>query len=324
VRLLTNAIAGTPQPVEAYYLLVDAHLASGDPVAAGGAAERGLKAYPQDAHLHALRGDALLATGERLAAELAYRRSVQIRPDPDVSRKLAELTPPAPAALPSIGAQLRIRYDGSVNEPLGAQILAALGNAFSEYERRLGTAPTQPVTVVLQTGTEFQGDTLNPEWAAGINDGTIRAPVGGLDRVTPGLLKVLRHELAHSFVNVATSGNCPTWLHEGIAQWLEGADLARDDALVTTALREQRLVGLPALAGGFRQLSTADATLAYAESHSAVAHILHTRGEPGLKRLLAALGDGLPAEEAFVVALAESYTEFHQSWTARLLANAPR
>ena len=323
VRLLTVAIARGDQSPEALYLLVEAHLACGDPLAARTAAEQGLKLQPQDARLHALRGDALLASGERLAAELAYRRSAQIHPDPEVARKLNELTPPPPAALPPIGAQLCIRYDGSVNEPLGAQVLAALGDAFAEYERHFGTVLTQPVTVVLQTGTEFQADTRNPEWAGGINDGTIRAPVGGLERVTPGLLRVLRHELAHSFVTAATGGNCPTWLQEGIAEWLEGADAAHDDAIVVAALREQRVVSLLALDSGFRHLSAADATLAYAESHSAVAHILRTRGEPGLKRLLAALGDGLPMEEAFVVALADSYTEFHRSWTGHLLANAP-
>jgi len=323
VRLLTAALARGIQPPEALYLLVEAHLACGDPVAARTAAERGLSIQPQDARLHALRGDALLAAGERLAAELAYRRSVQIRPDADVQRKLGALTP-APAAAVPIGAQLRIRYDGSVNEPLGAQVLAALGEAFAEYERHFGPVMTQPVTVVLQTTTEFQGDTRNPEWAAGINDGTIRAPVGGLDRVTPSLLKVLRHELAHSFVTAATNGNCPTWLQEGIAEWLEGADATRDDAIVATAMREQRLVSLLALDSGFRHLSAPEATVAYAESHSAVVHILRTRGEAGLKRLLAALGDGLPIEEAFVVALADSYSEFSRAWTAHLLAAAPR
>jgi hypothetical protein len=323
VRLLTGAIARGDQSPEALYLLVEAHLASGDPVAARTAAEQGLKLQPQDARLHALRGDALLASGERLAAELAYRRSAQIHPDPEVTRKLDDLAPPPPAAVPPIGAQLCIRYDGSVNEPLGAQVLAALGDAYAEYERHFGSVLTQPVTVVLQTGTDFQADARNPEWAAGVNDGTIRAPVGGLERVTPGLLRVLRHELAHSFVTAATGGNCPTWLQEGIAEWLEGADAAHDDAIVVAALREQRVVSLLALDNGFRHLSAADATLAYAESHSAVAHILRTRGEPGLKRLLAALDDGLPIEEAFVVALADSYTEFHHGWTGQLLASAP-
>ena len=147
VRLLTGAIARGDQSPEALYLLVEAHLARGDPLAARTAAEQGLKLQPQDARLHALRGDALLASGERLAAELAYRRSAQIHPDPEVARKLNELTPPPPAALPPIGAQLCIRYDGSVNEPLGAQVLAALGDAFAEYERHFGTVLTQPVTV---------------------------------------------------------------------------------------------------------------------------------------------------------------------------------
>jgi len=322
VRLLTAALAHGDQSPEVLYLLVEAYLACGDPVAARTTAERGLSIQPQDARLHALRGDALLAAGERLPAELAYRRSVQIRPDADVQRKLSALTPP-PAVVTPIGAQMRIRYDGSVNEPLGAQVLAALAEAFAEYERHFGPVMTQPVTVVLQTSTEFQGDTRNPEWAVGINDGTIRAPVGGLDRVTPSLVRVLRHELAHSFVTAATGGNCPTWLQEGIAEWLEGADVARDDATVVAALREQRVVSLLALDSGFRHLSAAEATVAYAESHSAVAHILRTRGEAGLKRLLAALGDGLPIEEAFVVALADSYAEFYRAWTAHLLAGAP-
>jgi hypothetical protein len=256
--------------------------------------------------------------GDRLAAELSYRRSLQIHHDPEVSRKLSELAP-APKGMTGNGAQLRIRYDGSVNEPLGAAVLASLGEAYAEYERRLKTVPGRPVTVVLQTGTEFQTDTQNPVWAGGINDGTIRAPVGGLDRVTPGLLRVLRHELAHSFVTEATRGRCPTWLQEGVAQWLEGGQPDRDDPTVARALRAGHSLSLPSLEGGFRQLSQEEATLAYAQSLSAVAHILRTRGEAGIVRVLAALGDGLPIEEAFVVALAESYPEFQRSWTTHLL-----
>ncbi len=322
VRILKEAVARGDRGGATVRLLVEAHLAAGDPASARDVAEQQLKLDPKDAEMHALRGDALTALGDRVGAEVAYRRSLQIQPDVEVSRKLSELAP-APATPTVNGAQLRLRYDGSVNEPLGAAVLAALGDAFAEYGRRLGAQPSQPVTVVLQTGTEFQGDTRNPEWAAGINDGTIRAPVGGLDRVTPGLLKVLRHELAHSFVSAATGGNCPTWLHEGVAQWLEGGDPGRDDKTVAAALRSGQHVSLAALNGGFRHMSTAEATIAYAESLSAVAHILRTRGEPGITRILASLGDGLPAEEAFVVALAESYSEFQRSWTSAVLAANP-
>ena len=53
-------------------------------------------------------------------------------------------------------------------------------------------------------------------------------------------------------------------------------------------------------------------------SLSAVAHIIHKRGETGLVRLLAALGDGFPSEEALPVALALSYPEFQKSWEQSL------
>ena len=57
-----------------------------------------------------------------------------------------------------------------------------------------------------------------------------------------------------------------------------------------------------------------DLALAYSESLSAVAHVLRKRGEAGVVRLLAALSDRLPSEEAMPVALALSYPEFQKSW----------
>jgi hypothetical protein len=42
------------------------------------------------------------------------------------------------------------------------------------------------------------------------------------------------------------------------------------------------------------------------------------RKEAGLLRLLAALSDGLPSEEALPVSMALSYPEFQQSWQSHL------
>src|SRR5204862_2211053 len=101
--------------------------------------------------------------------------------------------------------------------------------AYADYTRRLGFNPDDPITVVLQTDAEFQDGTA-PPWAEGLNDGTIRVSVKGLEQMPPRLVALLRHELAHSFVTARTGGNCPTWLQEGISQWLEGGDPAREDA----------------------------------------------------------------------------------------------
>ena len=224
-------------------------------------------------------------------------------------------TPPPRTRTPV--AQFRIRYDGGVNEPLGLAVLDTLSQAYKEYARRLGFAPEDPVTIVLQMGTSFQEGGA-PEWAAGTNDGTIRVPVHGLEEPSPQLVRVLRHELAHSFIASRTAGNCPTWLQEGIAQWLEGGDPGRQDQVVAAASSGGRLLPLLTLEAPFQSLPASEVPLAYAESLSAVAHILRIRGEAGVGRLLAGLGDRLPSEEALPVAIALSYPEFQKSWEAQV------
>jgi len=270
-----------------------------------------------DPRSRALLGDALVALGDREGAEVQYRRSLLLRADPEVQRKLGDVS--AAPARAGKGAQFRIRYDGGVNEPLGTAVLEALTEAYAEYAKRLGFHPDDPVTVVLQMSATFQQDARTPEWAEGVNDGTIRVPVLGLDRPSPRLIQVLRHELAHSFIAARTGGNCPTWLQEGVSQWLEGGDPARDDAAVARATREGRLMPLLTLEAPFQSLPPFELQLAYAESLSAVAHVLRKRGEAGIVRLLAALSDRLPSEEALPVALALSYPEFQKSWEQHLV-----
>jgi tetratricopeptide (TPR) repeat protein len=316
IRLLRLSLGRDPRSMPALHALVDAYLKLGDMRAARDAAERAVRLDDTDARSRALLGDALVALGDREGAEVQYRRSLLLRADPEIQRKLGDVS--AAPARAGKGAQFRIRYDGGVNEPLGTAVLEALTAAYGEYAKRLAFHPDEPVTVVLQMGTAFQADARTPEWAEGVNDGTIRVPVLGLDRPSPRLLQVLRHELAHSFIAARTGGNCPTWLQEGVSQWLEGGDPAREDAAVARAAREGRLLPLLTLEAPFQGLPPFDLPLAYSESLSAVAHVLRRRGEAGIVRLLAALSDRLPSEEALPVALALSYSEFQKSWEEHL------
>jgi tetratricopeptide (TPR) repeat protein len=325
-RLLRLALARNPDSMPAHLALVEAYLALGDPHSARDMAQRALRLDDRDPHARSRLGDALAAMGDRAGAEAEYRRSLLLKPDAGVQRKLAEVAP-APAAAAQGAAQFRIRYDGGVNEPMGLAVVKVLGDAYDEYARRLGFRPQDPITVVLQMGGAGTDERV-PEWAAGLNDGTIRVPVRGEDRPTARMRSILRHELAHSFLAARTGGNCPTWLQEGVSQWLEGGEPAREDGAAAHALEAGRLRPLLTLEAPFQALPAEDVPLAYAESLSAVAHILRLRGEPGIVRLLSALADRLPSEEALPVAVALSYPEFQASWEARLrnpgAAAAPR
>jgi tetratricopeptide (TPR) repeat protein len=316
-RVLRQVVARDPRSLPALLSLADAYLGLGDPRAARDAARRAAALDPKSARSHELLGDALAAMGDRLAAEEAYRTSLSLRPDPQVERKLADVGP-APAGAGG-GARFRLRHDGSVNEPLAVSVLGALDVAYADYARLLGFRPQDAIEVVLEPEAVFQ-DGRTPEWAAGINDGTIRVPLRGMDRPTAELLAVLRHELAHSFIAARTRGNCPSWLQEGISQWLEGGDPARSDAQLSALARQRRLPSLLSLEGPFHAMTGPEAVQAYAASLSGVAHLIRLRREAGVLRLLAALSDGLPSEEALPIATALSYPEFQQSWREYLTA----
>jgi tetratricopeptide (TPR) repeat protein len=322
VGILRQVLARDPRSVPALQGLAEAQLTSGDARGARDSASKAAALDDNDARSHALLGDALSALGERLAAQDAYRRSLRLRPDPQLEAKIAALAA-ARSAPTATRAQFRLRYDGEMNEALGTAVLEVLAGAYDNYAARLRFRPDDPITVVLELGTGFQ-DPRAPEWAAGLNDGIIHVPLRGMDRLSVPLVAVLRHELAHSFIRARTGGNCPVWLQEGISQWLEGGDPRREDAAVAAAARQGRLLPLLTLEGPFQSLPPDQVSLAYAESLSAVAHIVRTRGEAAIVRLLAGLGDRLPAEEALPVALALSYPEFQKSWEEALRSSATR
>ena len=320
-RLLRGIVQRDPRSETALLMLVQAYLALGDPRAAAEIAQRAIAVNPNSARAQELLGDALAAGGDRAGSERAYATSIGIKPNLEVERKLTEVGPtpvvPGPTGATAVsvprGARFRLRYDGGVNEPLGTSVLGALDAAYADFAKRLGSRPDDPIDVVLQSEAVFQS-AGTPEWAAGLNDGTIRVPVRGMEKPSEELVAVLRHELAHSFIAARTRGNCPTWLQEGISQWLEGADAAKADETLAPLARQKTLPSLLSLEAPFHTMAGGEATLAYAASLSGVGHIVRLRKEAGLLRLLAALSDGLPSEEALPVAMALSYPEFQQSW----------
>ncbi|MFN8092821.1 MAG: tetratricopeptide repeat protein [Vicinamibacteria bacterium] len=297
--------------------LAEAQLALGDPARARATLEATLAEAPRDARTLELLGDALADLGEFPAARERFADSLAASPEPRVRAKLDALVAMPPQ---SSRARFLLRYDGEADEPLGLAVLAELDRAFGEYEARLGAAPAQPVEVVLQTAASFRDTTRAPGWVAAWNDGAIRVPVAGLDAPTPGLVRVLRHELVHTFVAARAGAECPTWLQEGLAQWLSGSDAAREGAALAAV--SATLPRIESLEKPFTGLSERQATLAYAQSLSVVVHIARTRGERAILSLLDALAAGRPAAEALPETLGVSYAELQREWEKSLRSTA--
>lgn len=129
------------------------------------------------------------------------------------------------------------------------------------------------------------------------------------------LRRVLRHELTHSIIDQKTKGNCPHWLQEGIAQFLDGTDVRATEAW----LRRQTtpLIPLFRIEGPFRDRDEATREAAYRESASAVSFLVSRIGRNGLLFLVQRLGEGRPFDRA-LLETGLSYTELQQAWESSL------
>jgi tetratricopeptide (TPR) repeat protein len=314
LRFARLALFRDPSSPTGLEALAAAQLALGQPRRAQASAEEALRLDPRRGRSLELLGDSAAALGERDTARQWYRAAYDLESDRRLQRKIEDLEPRSSQVS---SARFRIRYDGTADEPLGLGVLGVLDRSWEEYEKWLGFSPDLPITVVL-TSSSFGDSPRAPEWAAAWNDGTIRVPVLGIERPDRELIVLLRHELAHSFLATHIGSATPTWLHEGLAQWLEGGDPTRGDAALAPSARSGRLWPLEQLGPPFGGLSEAQATSAYVQSLSAVALLLRLRGPEGIRALIEALAAGRSTDDALQESFDLRYEGLQRAWETHL------
>jgi len=277
------------------------------------AAEHAVRVAPESADAYAVRGAAQYASDRTKEAIRSWKRSLTLRADPAVERLLAKAQKDA-ATEESFSenqtSHFTLRFEGKqTSETLRRAIMSTLESQFDELAQTLGASPRDSVTVILYTNQVFFDVTQAPSWTGALNDGKMRIPVSGLDSLTPDLARVLKHELAHSFINYISRGRCPQWLHEGIAQMVEPRNLSGRGRRLAQLFQAQRALPYNMLEGGFLSLSSAEATVAYDESLAAVEYIQETYGMSDVQRILQRMAEGSTPEAALRATVHSGYRE---------------
>jgi len=277
-------------------------------------AQLAVSAAPQSPDAYAVLGYAQQASDRTKDAVASWKHSLDLRPDPAVQRYLdkAQREQNAEADFTQReSSHFVLHYEGKqTSEAFRGQILAALESDYDDLARDLGTPPRDSILVTLYTEQAFFDVTRAPSWTGALNDGKLRIPVSGLNSLTPALAHVLKHELAHSFINQLSAGRCPPWLHEGIAQLLEPRSLASDGRQLAQLFKSQRNIPLNVLEGSFMRFSGAEAYVAYAESLAAVSYINDTYGMSDIQRILQRLSEGNSTEAALRAIVHSDYGQF--------------
>ena len=303
-----------------YYAM--ALVRSGNAAAALSYAERSARSNPNSADAYTVLGFVQFSADRTKEAVRSWKRSLEIRPDPVVEQYLAkaqrETTTEADFSQRE-SSHFTLRYEGKqTSEQLRRELIATLESQYDDLVRVLGVAPRASIPVILYTEQAFFDVTHAPSWSGAVNDGKLRIPISGITSVTSDLARVLKHELAHSFVSQATGGRCPTWLNEGIAQAVEPKTVQYGRRL-SQLFRAQQQIPYNALEGSFMRFSPIEAVVAYDESLAAVQYISETYGMSDVERILERLGQGGSAEATLRATIHSDYGQL-ESEVGKFLA----
>jgi len=287
-------------------------------------AQRAARSAPQSPDAYTMLGYAQFASDHTKEAVDSWKHSLALRPDSAVEQLLTKAQREQNAESTfseGESSHFVLHYEGKqTSEAFRAQILEALESDYDDLSRDLGNPPRDNILVTLYTEQAFFDVTHAPSWSGAINDGKLRIPVNGLTSVTPELARVLKHELAHSFINALSAGRCPIWLHEGIAQMLEPKSLGSDGRQLALLFKSQQEIPLNALEASFINFSGVQAYLAYAESLAAVSYINETYGMSDIQRILQRLSEGNSTEAALRATIHSDYGQL-ESDLAKYLAD---
>ncbi len=287
--------------------LAAVYFSQGQDIYARSTLEQALLDHPDDPALLALLGDVYNSEERPEDALASWQKSYALKQDPALKARMEKLQREHAiegSYRRSEAAHFTLKYDGDrVVGDMESQILDTLESKYPDLVTRFDYLPRQAIVVIVYPQRQFYEATLAEANVAGLFDGKIRMPVGGLTHLNDESRKVLIHELAHAFISGKSRNTAPRWLQEGLAQEIEGRRIGPS-------------FGIP-LARDFRSLedkSSWGATFSYPSSLSFVEFLIEKEGFPRLVDVLEAMGGGADPDAAFRQVTRDSLQELRQAW----------
>jgi len=278
--------------------------------------ERAKRFAPDNPDIPKLAGWAYYGLSKMDQAVAEWKRALAIKPDRELQAALEKAQRDKSEEenyKENESSHFTLKYSGAAEPALARDVLHNLEMHFSAIESALNYSPPDSIGVILYTQEAFADITRAPGWVGALNDGRIRVPVQGLASVDQELSRVLKHELTHSFIQQKTHGHAPTWVQEGLAQWMEGQRSGENAAALVQIYADGHVVSLGRLEGSWMGLSGNGARYAYAWALANVEYIVETDGMGDIERILDRIGAGMATEAAVKEVIHSDYNDLMQS-----------
>ena len=201
------------------------------------------------------------------------------------------------------GKHFELIYPDSFSEEWAEEMVEQLENAYDEIGSKLNFYPEQKAQVLLFQTTDFKMVHDLPDWAGGVYDGKIKLPVPA-NAIPIALKGAIFHEYTHHVIFLASSGNCPIWLNEGLAQVFEKDSDSISDISENLFEEEENLKSIDE---GFRNSpNRINAVRLYKLSYNATCRLINEYGWNSIDDILRLLSIGKSFDEAANEILCES------------------
>jgi hypothetical protein len=135
---------------------------------------------------------------------------------------------------------------------------------------------------------------------------------------------VLKHELTHSFIQQKTRGRAPTWIQEGLAQWMEGKRSDENAAVLVQIYDGGQSAPLGHMEGSWMGLPSDVARYAYAWALANIEYIVESNGMQDVQRILDRIAAGGTTEDSLKEVLHDDYNDLMRSTAEYLKKNYGR
>ena len=170
-------------------------------------------------------------------------------------------------------------------------VLEFLENSLLDLAQRYSfNLPRKPIEVVLYTASGFfETNASAPLWAEGLYDGRLRIPIQKsiTSPLSERMRQVLKHELTHALLaEVLRRKRLPTWLEEGLAQYISCESRCRP---IRAAGSASSFLSQKELEGAFTRLDRKKAIRAYTQSLYIIYYIQSEIDPSAVNRIIESL-----------------------------------
>lgn len=214
--------------------------------------------------------------------------------------------------------RFEVRFHDGAFQLEQEDVIRAFDDVRRRIELELGFSPPERTRVVVYRREDFQNAFPRGGHVRAFYDGAIRMQLGDARR-EENLKTIIAHEYTHAVIDMKTGGNCPLWIHEGLAVYHQSVyepvstalleeELDRGEDLTVSWIEET----LSRHQGGEEEL------LAYQAAYSIIVHMIERWGLASLRAMLDKLSEGAHYANALDEVYFISLRELERSWRVDL------